>query len=42
MELLEEELHAHVETQKLLITMQAQRIKELEEQLLMCQQIKTN
>ena len=38
MELLEEELHAHVETQKLLITLQAQRIKELEEQLLMCQQ----
>ena len=33
MELLEDELYAHNQTQKLLIELQAQKIKELEEQL---------
>jgi len=42
MELLTEELHAHIETQKMLIVMQEQRIKDLEEQLVACQQNSTD
>ena len=38
MELLEDELHAHVETQKMLIQMQAKRIKQLEDKLQLYEQ----